>query len=108
MAQGPTRSRLGVSRPARAGGGFFDSRRRECYEQAGHRASIRHVPELDPKYFPILRFNQAFLKTAKKPVTIAVERDRGQVAVCRTFIHGTDERYEADCYYMDRLVKTLL
>ena len=74
----------------------------------GIEASIRHVPELDPKYFPILRFNQAFLKTAKKPVTIAVERDRGQVAVCRTFIHGTDERYEADCYYMDRLVKTLL
>lgn len=66
----------------------------------GIEASIRHVPELDPKYFPILRFNQAFLKTAKKPVTIAVERDRGQVAVCRTFIHGTDERYEADCYYM--------
>ena len=33
----------------------------------GIEASIRHVPELDPKYFPILRFNQAFLKTAKKP-----------------------------------------
>ena len=31
----------------------------------GIEASIRNVPELDPKYFPILRFNQAFLKTAK-------------------------------------------
>ena len=74
----------------------------------GIEASFRNVPELDPNYFPILRFNQAFLKTANKPVSIAVERDRGQVAVCNTFIHGTQDRYEADCYYMDRLVKTLL
>lgn len=74
----------------------------------GIEASIRNVPELDPKYFPILRFNQAFLKTAKKPIGIAVERADGQMAVCHTFIHGTDERYEADCYYIERLVKTLL
>ena len=74
----------------------------------GIEAEIKNVPELDKGYFPIMRFDQAFLATAKKPVAVAVERDRGQVAVCRTLIHGTEEMYEADCYYMDRLVKRLL
>ena len=74
----------------------------------GVEVSLKHVPELDPEFFPVLRFNQAFLETATKPVSVAVERDRGQVAVCHTRIHGTPEWFEADCYYMDRLVKSLL
>ena len=74
----------------------------------GVEVSLKHVPELDPEFFPVLRFNQEFLRTAQKPVSIAVERDRGQVAVCNTRIHGTPEWFEADCYYMDRLVKSLL
>ena len=74
----------------------------------GIQVELRNIPPLDREFFPMMRFNQAFLATARKPVAIAVERDRGQVAVCHTFIHGTDERYEADCYYMDRLVKCLL
>ena len=74
----------------------------------GVEASLKHIPELDPEFFPVLRFNQAFLRTAQKPVSVAVERDRGQVAVCNTRIHGTPEWFEADCYYMDRLVKSLL
>ena len=74
----------------------------------GIEVSLKNIPELDPDFFPVLRFNQAFLKDTAKPVAIAVERDRGQVAVCRTFIHGTDEWYEADCYYMDRLLKSML
>ena len=74
----------------------------------GIQVELRNIPPLDREFFPMMRFNQAFLATARKPVAIAVERDRGQVAVCHTFIHGTDERYEADCYYMDRLVTCLL
>ncbi len=74
----------------------------------GVEVSLKHAPELDPDFFPVLRFNQAFLSTAQKPVSIAVERDRGQVAVCHTHIHGTPDWFEADCYYMDRLVKSLL
>ena len=74
----------------------------------GVEVSLKHVPELDPEFFPVLRFNQEFLRTAQKPVSVAVERDRGQVAVCHTRIHGTPEWFEADCYYMDRLVKSLL
>ena len=57
---------------------------------------------------PILRFNRAFLADAEKPVDIAVERADGQMAVCSTRIHGTPEMREADCYYVERIVKTLL
>ena len=74
----------------------------------GIEVSIRNIPELDPKFCPIHRFNEAFLKTAGKPVGIAVERASGQMAVCETFIHGTEEMREADCYYIERIVKTLL
>ena len=57
----------------------------------GIQVELRNIPPLDREFFPMMRFNQAFLATARKPVAIAVERDRGQVAVCHTFIHGTDE-----------------
>ena len=72
--------------------------------------SVRHVPVLDPDFIPIGKFMQAFLKSAGQahPVGIAVERADGQMAAEHTFIHGTKEMYEADCYYIDRLVKTML
>lgn len=70
--------------------------------------NIKNVPKLDKNFAPIGRFNEAFLKTAKKPVSIAVERNDGQIAVYDTFIHGTQEMKEADIYYMDRLAKTVL
>ncbi len=76
-----------------------------CY---GIQVDIRNKPELDPGFVPILRFNQEFLKTAKKPVAIAVERAGGQMAEVHTFIHGTPELREADHYYIERIVKTLL
>ena len=74
----------------------------------GIQVELRHVPSLDPDYIPLMRFNRAFLAGAKKPVGIAVERSNGQMAACRTFIHGTPEMKEADCYYIERLVKTIL
>ena len=57
---------------------------------------IKNVPPLDPDFIPILKFNQAFLATAKKPVSLAVERADGQIAAFRTFVHGTPEMAEAD------------
>ena len=69
---------------------------------------INNVPVLDPEFTPLLKFNQAFLETATKPVSIAVERADGQMATKHTMIHGTPEMYEADCYYIDRIVKTML
>ncbi|MDO4960731.1 MAG: ROK family protein [Eubacteriales bacterium] len=74
----------------------------------GVEISIKNSPELDPGFIPVFKFNRAFLSTAKKPVSIAVERSNGQMAVADTFIHGTPEMAEADNYYVNRLVKTML
>ena len=74
----------------------------------GIEVSLKHAPKLDPAYLPLYRFNQAFLQGAKAPLGLAVERSNGEMAVCETFIHGTPEMREADCYYVNRVVKTLL
>jgi len=69
---------------------------------------VKNRPCLDSEFMPVLLFNRAFLKTAKKPVSIAVERASGQMAVYHTFVHGTPEMAQADRYYVNRLVKTAL
>ena len=77
-------------------------------DRYGISVKIKNVPVLDPEFTPILRYNQEFLKTAAKPISIAVERADGQMATFHTFVHGTEEMREADCYYIERLVKTIL
>lgn len=74
----------------------------------GVSVELKHIPVLDPEFIPLMRFNHAFLADAKKPVGIAVERADGQMASCHTFIHGTPEMAQADHYYIERLVKTIL
>ncbi len=69
---------------------------------------VKNLPELDPGFIPLGKFFTAFLRGASRPVSLAVERAGGEVAVYNTFIHGTPEMYEADKYYIDRLVKMLL
>ncbi len=74
----------------------------------GIEVNIIHSPELDPGFIPMHLFNDAFLKTAKRPIGVAVERANGEVALFPTFIHDTPDMLEADRYYIRRLVKTLL
>ncbi len=74
----------------------------------GVNVELKHIPVLDPDFMPLMRFNHAFLEGAKKPVGVAVERADGQMAACHTFIHGTPEMAEADHYYIERIVKTIL
>ena len=74
----------------------------------GIEVSVKHSPELDPGFLPLGKFFQAFLKDAKKPLGVAVERAGGEVAVYHTFIHGTPEMAQADRHYVDRLIKTML
>ena len=71
---------------------------------------LRYAPELDPSFIPIGLFHKAFLESAgdRQAVGIALERQDGQIAVSHTYIHGTAEKEEADFFYIDRLVKTLL
>ena len=77
-------------------------------ELYGIQVDVVNRPALDEGFIPFAKFNRAFLKTAKKPVAIAVKRGGGQEAVFDTCIHGTKDMEEADFYYIDRLVKTLL
>ena len=74
----------------------------------GIELTVKHVPELDPGFLPLGKFCTAFLKDARQPLDIAVERAGGEVAVYKTFIHGTPDMAEADTYYVDRLIKTML
>jgi len=69
---------------------------------------VKNRPVLDGAFIPMEQFNRAFLKTAGKPVSIAVHRNSGFVSVFDTFIHGTPSMQEADRYYTERTVKYLL
>ena len=74
----------------------------------GVNINIKNVPELDPQFLPMHRYNEEFLKTATKPIGIALERAGGEMARVDTLIHGTAEMEAADRYYVRRLIKTLL
>ncbi len=74
----------------------------------GINVNIQHLPPLDPAFIPLGRFYEAFLQGAEEPFDVAVERSQGQMAVYRTRIHGTEALREADVYYIDRIIKTLL
>lgn len=76
-----------------------------CY---GVSVNLKNIPELDPEFTPLLQFNRAFLEHATKPVSVAVERADGQMAACHTKLHEEPEMTEANHYYMDRLVKTMI
>ena len=69
---------------------------------------MKHPPKLDASFIPFGVWREAYLKDAKQPISIAVERDRGRVSVHHTFIHGTPEMRDADYRYVERYVKFLL
>ena len=69
---------------------------------------MKHAPKLDPTFIPFGVWRAAYLKDAKQPIAIAVERDQGRVSVHHTFIHGTPEMAETDYRYVERYVKFLL
>ena len=68
----------------------------------------KHIPVLDPEYIPFGVWVNAYLKDAKQPIAIAVERTGGHITVRNTFIHGTPEMAAADYRYVERIVKFLL
>ena len=76
-------------------------------EHLGIEVSIRNRPALDPGFLPLHRFHERFLLTARRPFRIAVERPGG-TAVFHTRIHGTEDRFAADVFHVERTVKTLL
>ena len=58
--------------------------------------SMKHAPKLDPTFIPFGVWREAYLKEAKQPIAIAVERDKGRVSAHHTCIHGPSEMAEAD------------
>ncbi len=70
--------------------------------------NVNKIPSLDNSFIPLCVFNDTFLQTAKKPFIVAIERNSGLVSRYETFIHGTNEMFETDCYYVERLVKFLI
>ena len=74
----------------------------------GIESQMKHPPKLDPQFVPFGVWRAAYLKDAKKPLYIAVERDKGRISVHHTCIHGTPEMAEADYRYVERYVKFLL
>ena len=70
--------------------------------------SVKNIPVLDEEFIPFGVWIDAYEKGAEKPLTIAVERDKGKISVHHTKIHGTAELAEADYRYVERYVKFLL
>lgn len=69
---------------------------------------IKNKPVLDETFVPLGLFFKHFNENATKPVVIAVERTNGLIGRYDAKIFGTEDMKEADCYYIDRLVKMLL
>ncbi len=80
----------------------------QTVEYLGVTFDMKHTPALDSGFIPFGVWMDAYLKDAKKPIAIAVERQEGQISVRRTFIHGTPEMAEADYRYVERYMKFLL
>ena len=70
--------------------------------------SVKNMPELDPGFIPLGPWMRAYLKGAAKPVSIAVERDKGKITVRHAKIYGTADMAEADYRFVERYVKFLL
>ena len=70
--------------------------------------SVKNLPVLDDKFIPFGVWIDAYEKGAEKPLTIAIERDKGKISVHHTKIHGTAALAEADYRYVERYVKFLL
>ncbi len=63
---------------------------------------------LDPGFIPLHKWFSAYKIGAATPISIAIERSQGQIAVHETFIHGNSSMLEADKFYIERLIKILL
>ena len=69
---------------------------------------VKNMPELDPGYIPLGPWLRAYLEGASKPISIAVERDKGKITVRQARIYGTPEMAQADYRFVERYVKFLL
>ncbi len=70
--------------------------------------TMDHVPQLDPGFVPFGVWMNAYLQGATQPISIAVERNDGQISVRHAKIYGTAEMAQADYRFVERYMKFLL
>ncbi len=68
----------------------------------------KHIPALDPDFIPFGVWMNAYLEGATKPISIAVERNDGQISVRHAKIYGTEQMAAADYRFLERYMKFLL
>ncbi len=69
---------------------------------------MKHIPALDPAFIPFGVWMKEYLAGATQPISIAVERNDGQVSVRQAKIYGTLDMAEADYRFVERYMKFLL
>ncbi len=69
---------------------------------------ITTVPELESNFVPILLWNQAYLKKAKEPLTLAISNKLGQCIIHHTLIRNDKTSGQADKFFVEQLAKSLL
>ena len=69
---------------------------------------MKHIPQLDPGFFPFGIWMNEYEKGADKDISIAVERNNGFISVRHAKIHGTEEMAAADKRFVERYMKFLL
>lgn len=69
---------------------------------------IKNKPLLEEDFMPIMCWNNAYLSEAKEPFIVAVTANDGSCVVNRTKVRHTADSWDADCYYVSQLVKTML
>lgn len=66
--------------------------------------SIKNIPPLDEEFIPFGVWLTEYLKEAKTPISIAIEREDGKISVRDTFIRG-EEFAQANYRFVERFVK---
>ena len=69
--------------------------------------NVKNIPVLDPDFIPFGTWMRAYLEQADRPISIAVEREKGNISVFEGRLRS-EAFEEANIRYLDRFVKFLL
>ncbi len=68
---------------------------------------MKNKPLLDPDYIPFGSWMESYLTEATRPISIAVEREKGKISVFESKLRGKEYK-EANVRFLERYVKFLL
>ena len=70
----------------------------------GIEAPIQNQPKLDAEFIPISIWMENFVKYADKPAAVAVEREKGRIAVQKVRIYSEPDKQAANFYFIEQVV----